>query len=328
MKLKKRRSESRLGHGECSSIPSRSKPLAITIKMAELSLKILSSSQQLSAYSFLSFLTIHLSAPIVAAFAPPHQAELSASRIMLLGREWYQNGISEFIFVWGALGIHICSGVLVRGLKVAQTKKRRQKRRRDAKAAAEQGLKDEDSLPILHDIVEDEELEMEHLSVVESPPSSHQQKRLDDTFPTLPTFQRIAGYILIPLTLSHARLHRLLPSSASAPISSLSPTLFSYSFVSWSLSPSSPFRRRLLSTISYSALVSLAVYHALVGIRIYTDSKAPRSLRSKDNRPPVWSGSYGGVVVAAGIGLARLAAEGGQVPLWMGRKYEAVWARA
>lgn len=37
-----------------------------------------------------------------------------------------------------------------------------------------------------------------------------------------------------------------------------------------------------------------------------------------------WQATYGAGLVGLGIGVARLASEGGSVPLWIGRKYDVV----
>jgi succinate dehydrogenase/fumarate reductase cytochrome b subunit len=133
---------------------------------------------------------------------------------------------------------------------------------------------------------------------------------------------QITGSLLIPLTLHHVRLHRFLPSHHALS------SFFSYSFVSFSLAPSSPYR--YVSTIAYGLLASLATYHALVGLRILWDPTAPRSLmpRRSDRKKGVtrgrgWQVGMVGIVGGVGLGVARIAGSG-KGPEWIGKRYAGV----
>lgn len=134
------------------------------------------------------------------------------------------------------------------------------------------------------------------------------------------SLQHLTGYFLIPIALHHSYLHRILPASNKH--LSLSPTLLSYSFVSYSLSSS----YALLSAISYATVLSLGSYHALSGLRRILYPMAPRGLGRRTiegGGKGIWMISYGVTVFSVLVGVARLAGEGG-TPRWLGRRYHDV----
>lgn len=258
---------------------------------------------------------------------------------MVLGRVWYQGEYSETLVVWGSLAAHIASGVLGRAVKAVERTERRKRRRREVLFDAEKSVGSELDATVQRRASlgrpddEDELLEDEIRAFEEIAPASAQAATTTPALDLLGPFNlsHLTGYVLIPMVLKHGFLHRILPSFSSAPFLSLSPTLFSYSFVSYSLSAPS---HRTKSAIAYTAILVVAGYHAISGLRRIIDPMAPRGLRPKRAqegegvvgkvRRRGWQGVYLGGVVAVGIGMARLAAEGNGVPLWIGRKYEAV----
>ncbi|PWN38877.1 hypothetical protein IE81DRAFT_68985 [Ceraceosorus guamensis] len=71
----------------------------------------------LSASAFGVFVIVHISAPVVAAIAPPNSAQEWAGKTMLLGRVYYQGAWSEPVLVWAMLGAHISSSLSRRLLR-------------------------------------------------------------------------------------------------------------------------------------------------------------------------------------------------------------------
>ncbi|CEH13693.1 Domain of unknown function DUF1691 [Ceraceosorus bombacis] len=71
----------------------------------------------LSASAFGVFVILHISAPVVAAIAPPNSAQEWAGKTMLLGRVYYQGAWSEPVLVWAMLGAHISSSLSRRLLR-------------------------------------------------------------------------------------------------------------------------------------------------------------------------------------------------------------------
>jgi len=68
-----------------------------------------------------AFLSVHLSSPALASLG---SSSLS-SRVMLLGREYYQTAWGEPIFVLGPIVLHVCAGVVKRLLSGAPREKPR-----------------------------------------------------------------------------------------------------------------------------------------------------------------------------------------------------------
>lgn len=297
-----------------------------TLALTQSSIRLLNLTQRASALSLSSFLLLHLCAPLASTIAPRTKAESYASGFMVLGRVLYQGEWGEWIFVWGSAGVHVLSGVVGRVLKGVERRERSRRRRVDVRRDAEKGMGGEEELSLGGRIVElspnddDDDDDGSKSFSLDSTPASP-----PSALAYLPpiSLHQITGYLLLPLAAHHAYLHRLLPSSPSPPISSLSPTLFSYSFVSYSLSSS----HALASSIAYVAVLSIGSYHALAGIRRLADPTAPRGLRRRRDGRNGWRVAYVGVVGGVGIGLARLASEGRGVPEWMGRRYEEVLRR-
>ncbi|KAK4705349.1 hypothetical protein P7C70_g856, partial [Phenoliferia sp. Uapishka_3] len=338
------------------------------LALTQSTVRVLNLTQRLSAMSFSTFLILHFSAcvssshhtgsdfsadhptihsPIASAIAPSGKAESLASGFMVLGRVWYQGEWSEAVVVWGSLAAHIASGVLGRVAKTAERKERRKRRRRVVLFDAENSVGKEEEIDWERKSLlekrggedeDEDELLKDEIAAFEEPSAT-----ISDPYPSrIPTFDflgpitlvHVAGYILIPITLNHSFLHRVLPSSSRVPYSSLSPTLFSYSYVAYALSAPS---HRVKSAIGYALLTIVGGYHAIAGIRKLLDPMAPPGLRPRRTkegggtvrkvRNRGWQGLYLGGLVGVGIGLARLAGEGKGVPEWIGRKYEVILQR-
>lgn len=255
---------------------------------------------------------------------------------MLLGRVWYQGEFSEIVVVWGSLGLHLASGVVGRVVKSWERRVRRRERRKDVRAEAEQSFLDEGAVelrvgregPPFVDVNESQE-DVDELA--EAPPTPAAAAVIPSPSSALSTFlgpitlTHLTGYILIPLTLSHAFHHRILPSSPAPPISSLSPTLLSFSLVAYALSTPS---HRVKAALGYAAILGVAGYHALSAMRRLVDPMAPKGLKPKRGKRGVaargWQVGYGGGVAVVGLGVARLAIEGGVAP-WLGRRFEVLF---
>lgn len=330
-----------------------------SLLIAQTSIRILKLSQTISALSFSSFLVLHLSAPIASAISPPllttSKAESYASGFMVLGRVWYQGEWSEAVVVWGSLGVHVVSGVLGRIVKSWERKERRRRRMQGAKfeAVEKNGVEIErvkleaeqsDSVEVVNVLTQPlekkegkvltEEEEFDEMVEEEAliHPTQVEAERTPDVTTGVSsigpiTIHHITGYLLLPLALHHAFLHRILPAFPSAPYNSLSPTLMAYSFVGYSLAASTPLIAAL-STLSYSAVLSLGSFHALSGLRRIMDPTAPIGLRARSTeRGRKWETSYVVLLASIGVGVARLASEGQSVPGWLGKKYEIVLSK-
>lgn len=279
---------------------------------------------------------------------------------MILGRVWYQGEWSEAVVVWGSLGVHLVSGLLGRGAKIWERRERRKRRRgvvRDLVEKAGQGeardLDLEGGNRILRggnaeEKVEDDDdagLKGEDTTLDITTSEGMATPEDQDVVPPPPvattllgplTLHDLSGYALLLPLAHHTLLHRLLPSSGPSPIS---PSLLSYSFVSYSLSPSSPGGsplRAVLSALSYATVLSLGTYHFLSGLRRILDPTAPPGLRTRKRRNKkgrivnegrAWGAAFGAVLVGVGIGVLRLGREGQLVPEWLGRRYELVLRR-
>lgn len=309
-------------------------------------IKVLNLSQSISALTFSSFLLLHLTAPIMASFAPRNKAESLASGFMVLGRVYYQEKL-ENIIVWGSLTVHVFSGGLNRVLKVYERKLRRLEKRERirqdllkydnsndvAETKMASGFNQDAIIDIDHerpDAVE-EEMEPEELRLID-PEIEIRESTASPLPSSVPFFEvytlhHITGYALLPFALHHSWLHRLLPATSAPPYNSLSPTLISYALVGYSLSTHS-YIITALSALSYGAILSLGSFHALSGVRRLIDPTAPIGLkgrRTQEVGAPLrekWKLSWVLLMGCAGVGLARLALEGHTVPKWLGKKYD------
>ncbi|GAA6011531.1 hypothetical protein JCM11491_004678 [Sporobolomyces phaffii] len=287
-----------------------SHPPPRTLQVLDWSIPVLGLAQSVSACSFSLFSLVHLSAPLTALLPsrPKYLAspENRANGFLLLGRELYQGQWSEPVWVYASLSVHVLAGVANRWLKLAQATQRRKWKRRCLALEL-----DDDDAP--------------------SPTTA-------DTRPLKPalTTHHVTGYVLVPIVLHHVWLHRILPASPAPPISALSPSFFNYTFTAEALT--NPSRAlRVASAASYAALTALAVYHALVGLRILADPTAPRSLAPKRRRRSrgrgrAWQAAWTAVVVGVGVGTARIAGAFGAErigthPDWIAKRMDYVLRR-
>lgn len=221
----------------------------------------------------------------------------------ILGRVWYQGEWSEGVVVWGSLIVHVGSGILKRAVKSFERVERRKRRRIAEKS------KEESRVSIETIEVEGEEAEEE----VEVVKASTLNSLLG-----LVTIQHVTGYLLIPIALHHSWLHRLLPATQIH--KHLSPTLISYSFVSYSLSKS----YALVSAIGYASVLSLGSYHSLSGIRRILFPISPIGLgRRTEKDSQAWKVGFVGLLATVGLGVVRLSADR-TTPNWLGKRFDAV----
>lgn len=129
--------------------------------------------------------------------------------------------------------------------------------------------------------------------------------------PPPPSIHSLAGYALVPLVIGHSLSHRIIPARRG-----LSPSLLSYSYVSYALS-----EYRFTSWFSYLALSVLATYHAAGGIRMMASSRR-RAARLPDTVAA--KGGWAVLLGGLGVGIVRLASEAKDVPLWLGKRYAEV----
>ncbi|KAK8861667.1 hypothetical protein IAR55_002490 [Kwoniella newhampshirensis] len=168
---------------------------------------------------------------------------------------------------------------------------------------------------------------------------------------------QILGYPLIVLVSTHILTHRLIPSSSTAPISSMSPSEFGWEFVGYNL------RKSWMAWGVYLTLIGSAVWHSLVGgMKIVTWLRGDRKTRVTENsqgpsrlekgaqgeekkKKEIEIGQVGekqvvvskrrklglrGLIVALlgviSIGLARVASDTGPISSITIKRYEAVYA--
>ncbi|GAA5888230.1 hypothetical protein JCM6882_000330 [Rhodosporidiobolus microsporus] len=316
----------------------------LTLRVLDATLPVLRLAQNGSAITFSLFAALHLASPL-SALLPSKPAYLSsaenrASGVQLLAREVYQGEWSEPVLVWGSLGAHVLSGVAIRWAKVLQRLERRKVRKEEVKrraremasvkggdlpgAAGQAGMvKFEGAVQdLVVEDVTDEEVEGELVATT----TADEELVVPTTLPSsagplfpVPNFHQKTGYLLLLPLLHHAYLHRLLPSSPLPPISSLSPSFFSFSFPALALThPHLPLR--IASAAGYASVTLLAAYHGLVGWRVLLDPTAPRSLKPRRRRAGEkdgwsrtvtrgreWQAAWVALVAGVGVGTARIA---------------------
>ncbi|GAA6000986.1 hypothetical protein JCM10207_007360 [Rhodosporidiobolus poonsookiae] len=289
--------------------------------------------QNVSAASFSVFSILHLASPLSALLPSRPQylssAENRASGVQLLAREVYQTAWGEPVLVWGSLGAHVLSGVALRWLGVLQRVERRKLKREEVKLRArELAAVPGDQLPrrrageleknLAVDEVEELEAELVATTAADEELVVPAVAAPSPSIFQVPNFHQKTGYLLIPFLAHHAYVHRLLPSSPFPPISSLSPSFFSYSFTALSLNHDSLYLR-CASAATYAGVTLLATYHGLVGWRILLDPTSPRSLKPRRKRAGEkdsvlgralrrgWQASWIVLVSSVGVGAARIA---------------------
>lgn len=125
--------------------------------------------------------------------------------------------------------------------------------------------------------------------------------------PKKPSAHSLTGYLLVPLIAAHSVTHRIFPARRG-----LSPSLLSYSFVSYSLAA-----YPVLSWLSYGVLSILTGYHSITGLRKVLSGRRKAAVLP-DN---TWKASYALLLSGLGLGIANLASEGADVPIWLGKRY-------
>ncbi|BGP13982.1 hypothetical protein JCM10213_005568 [Rhodosporidiobolus nylandii] len=313
-------------------------------------LPVLRLVQNTSGITFSVFTVLHLASPLSALLPSKPKyissAENRSSGIQLLAREVYQGEWSEPVLVWGSLSAHVLSGIAVRWLGVIQRLERRAARREKVKRRARKaatvdagdvlarggaepyplgpGLGLSQASEAEKDLAIDELEEEEEAELVATTTADEELVVPSVAGPTPAVFQvpnghQAAGYALVPFLLHHAYVHRLLPASPFPPISSLSPSFFSYSFPALALNHQD-IVLRIGSAISYAAVTGLATYHGLVGWRILLDPTAPRSLKPRRRRAGEkdglrrkvtggreWQATWVALVAGVSVGTARIA---------------------
>lgn len=231
--------------------------------LAQSTLRLLKLTQSASALTFSSFLLLHLSAPAIGALAPSTKVESIASGFMVLGRVYYQESL-ESIIIWSSLSVHVTSGILGRLIRGWERKERRVRRREGIRRELNdkyslvqldevevEGEGEGEGTQVIETAsigvapahlaidVTAEHGDDDDLGPEEAAPPTPVLP-VSPTFASTPssststpsflgplTIHHITGYVLLPLALHHSYLHRILPATASAPYTSLSPTLLS-----------------------------------------------------------------------------------------------------
>ncbi|KAL9940140.1 hypothetical protein V8E36_000845 [Tilletia maclaganii] len=296
-------------------------------------LRTLSQAQQVSALAFGSFLVVHLSAPALAFIAPPESSHELATGTMLLGRVWYQSALSEPVLVWGALGVHLASSLVRKAVVVfwaappPPTTTGSQEASRgtadESRGAEQLGGRNETGYAALKS-------------------GFRRLARLSDA-------HTLSGTLLVPFVLHHAYLNRIVPSRPQAPINALSPSELNYTYVAHGFGgiyAGSSSSRALVTSALYGALIGLSVYHTSHGLRKIlhwrsTTQSQPKTLSSSAKRSdPQLRPSKSRTVsrkrpwnLGAGIatavlcgGLIRIVRDADRSPAFLAKRFEVCYS--
>lgn len=152
--------------------------------------------------------------------------------------------------------------------------------------------------------------------------------------------QAKAGWALIPLVLPHLWLHRIIPSTDAAPISSMSPSEFGYEFAGYGAAT------RPWMTVGYLALSAFGAYHALIGtmqvvswlkrvvgvkpkLKAVTFDEPEEIVERRQNRiiKPIYT-VVGGIVAVVALGLFRMAKDTDALTANTVFRYQAIYESA
>ncbi|SNX81980.1 uncharacterized protein MEPE_00685 [Melanopsichium pennsylvanicum] len=213
-------------------------------------LSILARLQSASAAALVAFGVVHLSAPLVGLLqlgGDVNDRVDAVSGWMLLGRVAYQSGVGEAA-LWAALGAHLVAGItkrLVTCFTVART-------------SAESTISTE--------LTDSAEAKEQATAAASTPPRASWKLSIAQK----------SGYVLAPFALHHALVNRIIPSSASPPISSLSPSELDYSFVSHTLSHPNVIVRLTMAT-AYTVLIGAFAVHTVYAVPVLLRCRPKRS---------------------------------------------------
>lgn len=148
------------------------------------------------------------------------------------------------------------------------------------------------------------------------------------------TWAQKSGWLLTPFVLHHALLNRVLPSSPTPPISSLSPSELDYSFVSHTLSHPNTGVRFVMGA-AYTLLIGAFAVHVAYAVPALLRS-LPRKPSSAEGKVTMRRKKRSKGRVAASLGLVLLASLVSIVPLkdrlmvstTLKNRYNAVLGRA
>ncbi|UZJ56667.1 hypothetical protein CBS101457_005987 [Exobasidium rhododendri] len=209
----------------------------------------LTTLQHTSALVFGSFLIVHLAAPAVAVVAPRGETIELATKTMVLGRVYYQNVLTEPLVVYASISIHLLSSLAKRGLQLQR--KRRTDRTTDPSSV--EGY------------------------IIDSRSDKQIQPGVKSPFGN--SIHTITGLILLPAVAIHSYLNRIVPSSSSAPINSLSPSEIDYSYVTHGFLTNSKAWRYVTWSL-YASLLAAGAVHVVAGLdRIAKRTRARRAMK-------------------------------------------------
>ncbi|KAH3665557.1 hypothetical protein OGAPHI_003744 [Ogataea philodendri] len=225
-------------------VPEQDLPLGVPItpsrRFSSRAIAVLSCVQKYSTVPLGVFAAVHLSGVVAA---PPTAGVGIAEQLMSMGRELYQNGVSETVLL-ASVTAHVVSGIAIQAIRKWQNyikygKKKKSKRQ-------QYGEKEErpDTSTGLGGIT--------YLLGLGSRPSL--SFRMFGLTPL-----RFSGYVLIPVVAYHVGQERLAPLFVEGDSS-----MVDLSYVSYSLAQSP-----ILASIGLTFLVTVATYHFSLGLLHY-----------------------------------------------------------
>ncbi|EPQ32332.1 uncharacterized protein PFL1_00528 [Pseudozyma flocculosa PF-1] len=254
-------------------------------------LRSLTTTSHLSAVAVGSFLCVHLAPPLVvgisrilstvgiAGSCDVEDAIDNASRIMLLGRVYYQSSLTEPL-LYASIGLHLVSSGLKRLLLACTTA--------DYTSTTTDSSSDDDATapPSAEDSTTTETATDLGAKPTRSSSSSSSSY--------LPSLHTASGIVLVPIVGHHILLNRLIPSRSTPPISALSPSELDYSYVSYGLR-SAP----LVTAALYLSLVVAAALHVTTGTtRLIARSRSQKA-GTRRTRPRTKPGTGTWTITAA-----------------------------
>ncbi|CAG8765259.1 16523_t:CDS:1, partial [Acaulospora morrowiae] len=196
-----------------------------------------------TAVVFTTFLVTHLSA---TALATVGGIELT-NKTIVLGRVYYQNKFLEPVVVFGSLWGHVLAGIAKGIIRMYWKRKARDYRKLtgDVHEKVEKIITDETN----------DEGKVVRQKITTRITTTTTESHISRAIGLILPYHREAGYILIPLVLTHAFISRALPRRHFGDSSLINATYITLALKKW---PRSTY-------LALTALVTLGVFHAVSG---------------------------------------------------------------
>ncbi|KAH8195307.1 hypothetical protein TruAng_010530 [Truncatella angustata] len=255
--------------------------------------------QRYSSYTFTVFAGLHM---VNTSIVPLIYNSVPYSEpFLLMAREIYQTRLSEPLLVGLPIVAHVASGLALRLIRRSQNLKRY--------GGATPGMY---------------ALHRSNTSVLSTSEHSKHGLRI---WPQL-SYVSVAGYILIPPVVAHIFLNRILPLIVEGDSSNIGLQYVSHGFARHGLQP----------WIAYALLLTAGAGHFVWGWAKWLNLAPPMNWRKttvdkalRKRRSRAWWGINGLAALVAGVWAAGglgVVARGGAAYGWLGKVYDAIYARA